>query len=272
MEKYKFTALRLLGYVAGFLLFYEPFSYFHRLTSGFLIEKGFTSIHVPCARIPLTSIFQGRFFDNGPTSLFFVALLLVVSFIFGPLFCGRLCPAGAVGEFLSKLLPDRVKLDWTKFVPVVPVRYGFFVGFLFSTFMGFSTPCTYCNYFALELVVDGLAKGHLVHLSTSLLSTFVLAFIILGLFTKGGRGYCNYICPVGAFSSLCHYLGSKVPHTFGMKVQQEACVGCGLCAKACPMRAVQLKERKAQVETLHCICCGVCAETCPKGAIRYEQK
>lgn len=121
---------RLLGYCLGFVLFYEPFMLFGKLMASFFVETGFTSIHIPCARIPLANIFTGEWLASGPTSLFFCLLLVVTSLWFGPLFCGRLCPAGGFGEFLSRLLPDKYKIDWSRLVPIVPLRYGFFAGFL----------------------------------------------------------------------------------------------------------------------------------------------
>ena len=83
-------AWHVVGYLLGFLLFYEPFMIFQRITSSFLVETGFTSIHVPCARIPLANILTGQWQYSGPTSLLFCLLLIVVSLWFGPLFCGWL--------------------------------------------------------------------------------------------------------------------------------------------------------------------------------------
>lgn len=88
MTKTKFLLQRAAGYLAGFALFYEPFMFFGRLTSSFLVETSFTSIHVPCARIPLANIVTGELQGSGPTSLFFCLLLAVISLWFGPLFCG----------------------------------------------------------------------------------------------------------------------------------------------------------------------------------------
>ncbi|MGM9572729.1 MAG: 4Fe-4S binding protein, partial [bacterium] len=75
--------------------------FFRKITGSYLEETGFTAIHVPCARIPLANILTGQWQYSGLTSLFF-CLLLAVSFLwFGPVFCGRLCPAGGFSEFLS---------------------------------------------------------------------------------------------------------------------------------------------------------------------------
>lgn len=270
MKNKFFYAKKILGYCLGFLLFYEPFMFFRRLASNFFVETGFTSIHVPCVRIPLANILTGEFLASGPTSLFFCLLLVVTSLWFGPIFCGWLCPAGGFSEFLSSLLPDKYKIDWKKRVPIVPVRYGFFVGFLFSVLLGFGVPCAYCNYYALELFTVFLHTGELLSVSVSLLATFILCFIFLGLFTKGGRGYCNLLCPVGALCSMFHIAGKYLPGPFKMRVDQNHCVGCGLCAKQCPMRAIALKNKKASIDISHCIVCGQCAHNCPKKAIHYR--
>ena len=262
-------AWHVIGYLLGFLLFYEPFMLFQRITSSFLVETGFTSIHVPCARIPLANILTGQWQYSGPTSLCFCLLLIVVSLWFGPLFCGWLCPAGAFSEYLSRLLPDKYKINWGQLVPLVPLRYGFFLGFLGSIILGLGIPCSYCNYYALEIFVGYLHTGQLLSSSLSLLMTFVVSNIILGLFTKGGRGYCNLLCPVGTMCSLMHVLGQLVPGSFGMQVDQNQCVGCGLCSKKCPMQAVSITQGKAQINRHHCIVCGQCRQACPRKAIAY---
>ena len=262
-------AWHVVGYLLGFLLFYEPFMLFQRITSSFLVETGFTSIHVPCARIPLANILTGQWQYSGPTSLCFCLLLIVVSLWFGPLFCGWLCPAGAFSEYLSRLLPDKYKINWAQLVPLVPLRYGFFLGFLGSIILGLGIPCSYCNYYALEIFVGYLHTGQLLSSSLSLLMTFVVSNIFLGLFTKGGRGYCNLLCPVGTMCSLMHVLGQLVLGAFGMQVDKKLCVGCGLCSKKCPMQAVSITQGKAQINRHHCIVCGQCRQACPRKAIAY---
>ena len=272
MDKYSFFFKRLLGYIVGFILFYEPFTLFAKLAGKFIVEPGFTSIHVPCPKIPLQEIFTGRLGECGPISLFFLGLLVVVSLIGGALFCGKLCPAGALPEFLSRLVPDKFKLDWDRLVPVVPLRYGFFVGFLFSVYGGMGLPCPYCNYYTFDILMQFLTTGSLISTLPSLLGTFILWFVILGLFTKGGRGYCLFLCPAGTFCSLLQFLGGYLPGTWRMRTDSERCVGCGLCVKQCPMRAIKLQSGKAQINPHLCIGCQECEHNCFKQAIGYNRK
>lgn len=270
MHDLKFKLTRIIGYLLGFVLFYEPFMLFGTLTAGFFEETGFASIHVPCARIPLANLVTDEWQASGPTSLFFCLLLAVSSLWFGPLFCGRLCPAGAFSELLGSLLPSRWQIDWPRFVPILPLRYGFFTGFLFSVRAGFGVPCTYCNYYSLEIFVNLFLTGHFLNSLWSLFATFLLANIVLGLFTRGGRGYCLFLCPVGAYTALFHMLGQYLPGPFRMQVRQTDCIGCGRCTSTCPMRAISLQKQRAAIDNRICIVCGKCAHTCPRQAICYR--
>ena len=73
----------------------------------------------------------------GPVSLIALALLAVVSLVFGPLYCGKLCPAGALPEFLSRLVPEKLQIDWSHHVRITPIRYGFLAGFFLAPLAGY---------------------------------------------------------------------------------------------------------------------------------------
>ena len=57
-----------------------------------------------------------------------------------------------------------------------------------------------------------------------------------------------------------------------VKIDYEACVGCGLCAEICPRGAISVTFGKASVNALACTGCGQCIEVCRAGAIRWRDE
>jgi NAD-dependent dihydropyrimidine dehydrogenase PreA subunit len=58
-----------------------------------------------------------------------------------------------------------------------------------------------------------------------------------------------------------------------MKIDQDVCVGCGLCIPYCPVSAIHKEGDKAQIDLELCVECGTCLEVavCPVDAV-YQQE
>lgn len=56
------------------------------------------------------------------------------------------------------------------------------------------------------------------------------------------------------------------------KISPEACIGCGKCAKVCPILAISMEEKKPVIDEEICLGCGVCARNCPTKAITLEHR
>ncbi len=52
-----------------------------------------------------------------------------------------------------------------------------------------------------------------------------------------------------------------------IKIDDSKCIGCVVCMKACPTKAIRIKGRKARVIAERCIDCGECYRVCPYNAI-----
>ena len=261
---------RVTGYILGFVLFYAPFALFQRSLGYMLTGKWQElTIHNLCLRKPVEHVLDGGLLQFTSVSVLSLILLLVVTFFFGAIFCGKLCPAGAFTEYLSKLVPERFKIDWSKYTEIAPIRYGMLAAFMLIPFVGGALACAYCNYYVFDLLANYAVRGYFFSMSSSLLLTAILWLVVFGLFTKGGRGYCNFLCPVGAVQNLVHYFSSQLPFVYRMQVDKSKCIGCKKCVRTCPMQAVKVHENKAEICLHNCIVCGQCAHDCPVKAIGY---
>ncbi|MBD7912560.1 nitroreductase family protein [Clostridium cibarium] len=56
-----------------------------------------------------------------------------------------------------------------------------------------------------------------------------------------------------------------------MNVNNEKCIGCGLCVKDCFPRDIEIIDGKANIKNEACFKCGHCIAICPKGAVSTDE-
>jgi len=56
-------------------------------------------------------------------------------------------------------------------------------------------------------------------------------------------------------------------------INEDMCVGCGVCVDDCPVDAIELKDdQKAFINEDECIRCGRCHDICPQEAVRHDSE
>jgi len=268
--------MRYIALVAGFFLFVAPFALFSRLVYYAIGNLAEPTLHTICLRMPIDWIFSGRYYSLfGSVMAAFVIGVILLSFFLGPVFCGWLCPVGAVSEGLSRVLPIPSKFRLKVKDPKVTrgLRFGFLTGFIaVAAFAGFSIfgdqiasiCCRYCASSTLQNLVDAAFGNALAieYWHTGGIMVLIGWLIIGGIFMVGGRGWCLFFCPLGAMSNLAHKAGSKLG-MYRTEYDKTKCADCKGCKDLCPMWAIN--EDKS-IETTLCINCKECVNLCPKGA------
>jgi len=193
--------------------------------------------------------------------------MLATTFFLGRYWCSHLCPIGGTTEVGSKLLPRFLKIDYSG-VPASPVRYGYLSIYFLAPLIGIgSLCCRYCNFATIPRFFGAaFSQADMAYfLRTAGLINLAL-IVVLGFLAKGGRAYCNLLCPIGALDAVLNRLGLK----FGKRVRVDVskCNACGVCIEVCPTWAIDMKG-KAKVDQLSCIPCRICEKTCPREAIGY---
>ena len=56
-----------------------------------------------------------------------------------------------------------------------------------------------------------------------------------------------------------------------MTVNEEKCIGCGLCVKDCFPRDIEMIEGKARINNVTCFKCGHCIAICPTDAVTTDE-
>jgi ferredoxin-type protein NapH len=199
-----------------------------------------------------------------------VVAILATTFALGRYWCSHLCPVAGPLELGSNLVPSSLKLDFSK-TPAPSFRYAYLSVFMIAPAVGIgSLCCSYCNFAAVPRLFGTLfSQGDLMYFLRFQGVVNLGLLLVLGVFARGGRAYCNLLCPIGALDALSNRIGAR----FGrrMHIDQSRCTNCGDCARVCPTWAIET-EGRTTIDQLSCMPCRLCQDRCPTQAIFYGKQ
>ena len=86
-----------------------------------------------------------------------------------------------------------------------------------------------------------------------------------------GRFYAICNC-CGCCCDAMHAHRNGVPMLassgFAGRVDEAACIGCGVCEEHCQFEAISILDYVAVIDEAQCLGCGVCVDKCENAALR----
>ncbi|MFX0029675.1 MAG: 4Fe-4S binding protein [Candidatus Hermodarchaeota archaeon] len=235
------------------------------------------------------------FIIEGIFPLFLIAILVLIILFTNRVFCGWICPIGAIQDACAAVptTKRRVKINThnsllkVKYLFVIliiilliplgvtkTVNYEFYVDYKANLGdfgkkpMGYISLSEYIFVFFPNIIKEMIETGSLQPLFSNFLTFFIfffyLAIIILSVWYP--RIYCRYFCPFAAVASV-------VSEYSFLKLTRNPvrCVGrteCGICEKVCP-KQIRILDEPFEFFTGkgECNFCLKCKERCPYAAI-----
>ena len=213
--------------------------------------------------------------------------LVLLTLVFGRIYCSIICPLGIFQDVLARFRRKKNKYSYSK--EVKWLRYPVLVVFVLAGVAGvgslFQLLAPYSAYGRIATMIFqpiwkagnnllAMAAEHmdsyafysvdtwlrslpvLVIAAVTLVVLFILAW-------RGGRTYCNTICPVGTILSFfARFSWLKI------RFDEDKCKNCSLCSKNCKAACIDFKTHT--VDYSRCVVCGNCIDSCKFDALRYD--
>ena len=217
-----------------------------------------------------------------------VVALLLLTLIFGRIYCSVICPLGVFQDILARFRRKKNKYSYSK--EVRWLRYPVLMVFIIAAVAGigslFQLLAPYSAYGRIATMIFQpvwkLGNNVLAEIAARAdsyafytvdtwmrsLPVFIIAAVTLVvlfvLAWRGGRTYCNTICPVGTILSFFARFSWLKIH-----FDEDKCKNCSMCSKNCKAACIDYKNHK--VDYSRCVVCGNCIDSCKFGALKYSR-
>lgn len=236
VQRYRVTRLVFLATTVMFLGFYSgtQLSVVHVVTFSHAVLEGFKWDQFLLD--PLAFVLWS-----------FVALCLL--FWGRGVFCGWLCPFGALQELLNEVARrlgiKQIEVPWSLHERLWPIKY---VAFLLILGVSFRSTTQAFQYAEIEPFKTAIA---LKFMRAWPYLAYVAVLLGAGLFIE--RFYCRYLCPLGAALAI----PARLRLFEWLKRRQQCGRECRICAARCTVQAINPLGVIVPNECVYCLQCQV---------------
>jgi ferredoxin len=218
-----------------------------------------------------------------------VLALLILTLIMGRIYCSIICPLGVFQDIVIWFHGKKKRNPYTFSKSISWLRYTMLIVMIIALVAGIASLAALLEpYSAFGRMANNLFQPIYLLCNNGLaalaehfnsytfyhtdiwlksLPTFIVAIItfvaIIILAWRGGRTYCNTICPVGTFLGLISRFS-----WFKIHINTDKCVNCGLCARNCKASCLDAKHH--HIDYSRCVACGDCIGKCSSNAITFS--
>lgn len=220
-----------------------------------------------------------------------IVFLVVLTLLFGRIYCSVICPLGVMQDIFSWWGGKHKKNRFSYSSAKNWLRYGVLAIFIATMVAGFGAialliaPYSAFGRIAQNLLAPlwGWGNNLLAYLAERVdsyafyptevwigsLVTFIVAvvtLVVVGFLAwRGGRTYCNTICPVGTvLGALSRF------SLFKPVINLDKCIDCKRCARNCKASCINVENHS--IDYSRCVACFDCLDNCSKGAISYTMR
>ena len=220
-----------------------------------------------------------------------IAILLVLTLLFGRIYCSVICPLGIFQDCVSNLSSWRkgkkARFSYSK--EIKWLRYGVLVLFVIALVAGLNAlVALLAPYSAYGRMVQSLlapvwqwgnnllawiaerqdsyafvTKDVWLKSLPTLIVAAVTFVVVVVLAWRSGRTYCNTICPVGTTLSFFSRFAMFRP-----VIDKSKCKSCHACERKCKAACIDVDNHK--IDYSRCVDCFDCIDSCRLGALKYR--
>lgn len=218
-----------------------------------------------------------------------VVVLVLLTLLFGRVYCSVVCPLGVMQDAVSWAAGKRKRFRFGYTPERRWLRYGMLVLFIVLMAAGIGqlaalvAPYSAYGRIAVNLFAPVYQAGNnllawgaerigsyafypvevWLRSSVTLLIAAVTFVLVAFLAWRGGRTWCNTVCPVGTVLGLLSRFALFKP-----RFDVSKCNGCKLCSRSCKASCIDPVAHR--IDYSRCVACMDCLESCRQGAITYS--